>query len=57
MSATQVRACEILLSKCIPSLANIEHSGEVTQNYVARTPEISHSTEQWTADHAPRLNS
>jgi hypothetical protein len=27
MSATQIRAAEILISKAIPSLANVEHTG------------------------------
>lgn len=27
LSATQVRAAEILLKKCVPDLSNVEHSG------------------------------
>lgn len=31
MTATQIKAAEILLRKAIPDLRTVEHSGEVTQ--------------------------
>ena len=34
MSATQVRAAEILLKKCLPDLTSVEHSGEVKHRNV-----------------------
>lgn len=30
MTATQIRAAEITLKKCIPDLSAVEHSGEMT---------------------------
>ena len=53
MSPTQVRAAEILLRKCLPDLASIEHSGEINHNYVARTPEIAPNTDAWQERHVP----
>jgi hypothetical protein len=38
MSATQVRAAEILLRKVLPDLASVEHSGNVEQTYVVSMP-------------------
>lgn len=46
MSATQLRAAEILLRKAIPDLSAVEHTGEVTQ-WVMRVPEVSETTEAW----------
>lgn len=34
MSATQLKAAEILLRKAVPDLRSIEHSGTVTNRYV-----------------------
>ena len=34
MSATQIKAAEILLRKAIPDLKSVEHSGEITQRHV-----------------------
>lgn len=53
MEMTQIRAAEILLRKCLPDLASVEHSGEITHNNVARIPEASANTETWQERHAP----
>lgn len=53
LSQTQLKAAEILLSRTIPAMASMEHTGEVNHNYVARTPEISPSTETWQQQHSP----
>lgn len=38
MSATQIRAAEILLRKCLPDLAIIEYSGETEVRHVFAVP-------------------
>jgi predicted regulator of amino acid metabolism with ACT domain len=53
MSASQVAAALGLLRKVVPDVAVMDHTGEVTHNYVARTPEISPSTETWQEQHSP----
>lgn len=47
MSATQLRAAEILLRKTLPDLTSVEHSGEVTTSYVMQMPPVAESTEEW----------
>jgi len=47
MTATQVRAAEILLRKAVPDMASVEHSGEVTQHYVAEIPAPAATAEEW----------
>lgn len=37
-----------------PKLAAIEHSGEVEHSYVARTPAVSNSVEEWQKQYAPQ---
>lgn len=54
MTPTQVRAAGILLSKAVPNLSNVEHSGEVTHSYVAAMPEVAPSTTEWQKQHAPQ---
>jgi len=53
MSPTQLRAAEILLRKVFPDLTAVEHSGEVTQNHVARIPAVQDNAEQWQQQHSP----
>jgi hypothetical protein len=47
MSTTQIAAAKILLSKVIPDMKAVEHTGEVTTNYVLRLPQTATSVEQW----------
>jgi hypothetical protein len=47
MSNTQVTAALGLLKKCVPDLASIEHSGDVTQHFVMELPIAAESTETW----------
>lgn len=54
MSSEQVRAAFGLLAKILPDLTSVQHSGEITHNYVARTPHISGSVEEWTEQHSPK---
>lgn len=54
MSATQIRAAEVLLRKVMPDLASVEHSGEIVQNYVARMPEHTTASE-WQKQHSGPL--
>jgi hypothetical protein len=39
MSATQIRAAEILLKKAMPDLTSVEHSGELNIGDVATLPD------------------
>jgi len=39
MSATQIRAAEILLKKKLPDLQSIEHTGEIIQRGVVELPD------------------
>lgn len=55
MSATQVRAIEILLRKTLPDLASVENKTEVTHRYVARLPSKEISSEAWEARQEARL--
>jgi hypothetical protein len=41
MSATQVRAAEILLKKVVPDLSSVEHSGEVAHRDVSEMDEAT----------------
>jgi hypothetical protein len=54
MSATAVRAAEILLSKALPSLSSVEHSGEIAQPTVARLPAVSQDVNEWQKQHVPQ---
>jgi len=47
MSATQLRAAEILLRKTLPDLTSVEHSGEVATSYVMQMPPVAESNEEW----------
>lgn len=38
-----------------PKRKAIEHSGEVSTNYVARMPEVSHTAEEWQKQHSPTI--
>lgn len=53
MTPTQLKAAEILLNKCVPSMASMEHSGEVQHSFVAGLPEVTKSTEEWKQHYAP----
>lgn len=47
LSATQVRAAQILLNKTLPDLQAHEHSGAVEHHYVLRAPEPIHTADEW----------
>jgi len=47
LSATQVRAIEILIKKTLPDLVAIEHSGEVETRYVMRMPTVAKDAAEW----------
>ena len=53
MSASQVTAALGLLRKVVPDVSAVEHSGEVTQNHVARIPAVQQNSEQWQQQHSP----
>jgi hypothetical protein len=48
MTATQVRAAEILLKKVLPDLAAVEHNGETQVKYVISAEPMT--PEQWRAE-------
>lgn len=54
MAATQVTAALGLLKKCVPDLATMEHTGEVTHQHVARLPDVEPNSEAWLKKYAPR---
>lgn len=43
----QVTAALGLLRKTLPDLAQVEHSGELTHNYVARLPQPVSDVDEW----------
>ena len=47
MTPTQLRANQILLDRCLPSLTAMEYRGEVTQNVIHSEP----STADWLSRH------
>ena len=53
LTPTQLKAAEILLSKTLPSVAHVEHSGELNHNFVSRMPAPAENAEQWQAQHSP----
>ena len=53
MSATQIRAAEIVLKKTLPDLTAAENKTEVTHRYVADVPAVSESVEKWQQQHSP----
>lgn len=55
LSATQVRAAEILLRKIVPDLASVEHSGEIEHKYAVEVPAPAASVESWSQQQTPRL--
>ena len=54
LSATQLKACEILLRKALPDLTSVEVSGEITTHKVIRAPAIATTTEIWSETHNPQ---
>lgn len=52
MTASQIRSAEIVLSKIVPNLSSVDHSGEVNHNHVARVPEAQPDIETWQHKHA-----
>lgn len=51
MTATQVRAAEIILRKAVPDLSSIAHEGEVSHRYIAEIPAEAPSSEAWELAH------
>jgi len=47
LSATQVRAIEILLRKCVADLTSVEHTGEVAHRYIAEVPAEAKDSAAW----------
>jgi hypothetical protein len=48
MTATQIKAAEILLRKCVPDLSNTVVNGEVNVRYVVELPPVL-TREEWLA--------
>jgi hypothetical protein len=48
LSATQIRAAEILLRKCVPDLSTTTVNGEVNVRYVVELPPVL-TREEWLA--------
>ncbi len=46
LSPTQVRSAELLLSKTLPALASVEHTGDVA-TFVMRLPDQATDTAAW----------
>lgn len=47
MEGAQVTAALGLLRKTLPDMQAVEHSGEVTNTYVARIPQVAETVQQW----------
>lgn len=54
MEAAQVTAALGLLKKTLPDLTSVEHSGEITKNYVARMPAKTADMAEWHQRYAPQ---
>jgi len=52
MTNSQVRAALGLLSKVVPDLAAIQHSGEVAHRHFAVSDTPEHAPEEWDQQHA-----
>jgi hypothetical protein len=55
MAPHAVSAALGLLRKKLPDLASVEHSGEITKNYVALMPQKTATIEEWQKQHAPSM--
>ena len=53
MVPSQVTAALGLLKKTLPDLTAVEHSGEVTKNYVARMPAPVKGMDEWQSRYTP----
>lgn len=53
LSPSQVRSIEILLKKVAPDLSAVEHTGEVTQNYVMLAPAVEATADEWASRYQP----
>ena len=53
LTATQIKAAEILLNRTIPTMQSFEHSGEVLVDHIARIPQTNENAEQWQQQHSP----
>lgn len=54
LSATQLKACEILLRKSLPDLTSVEISGEITTSKVIRAPSLAVTPAAWADEHVPK---
>ena len=55
MAPHAVTAALGLLRKALPDLTSVEHSGEITKNYVARMPAKTPNMDEWQKQHAPSM--
>ena len=53
MAPHAVTAALGLLRKTLPDLTSVEHSGEITKNYVARMPARTETMDEWRKQHSP----
>jgi hypothetical protein len=53
MAPHAVTAALGLLRKTLPDLTSVEHSGEITKNYVARMPAPVKSMDEWQNRYSP----
>jgi hypothetical protein len=53
MAPHAVTAALGLLRKALPDLTSVEHSGEITKNYVARMPVRPADLKEWQDRYAP----
>lgn len=54
LSAPQVTAALGLLKKTVSDLQSVDHSGEVTKNYVIRMPARPENMQEWQNHYAPK---
>lgn len=53
MEASAVTAALGLLKKVVPDLTNIEHTGQIEHNYVARMPARVQGMDEWQNRYSP----
>lgn len=53
LSQTQLKAAEILLNRTVPTVASLEHKGEIAHRYVATLPQAIEKSEEWVHQHSP----
>ena len=53
MTTSQVTAALGLLRKVVPDTASVDHTGEISHNYVMELPQVAQTADEWSKQHSP----